>query len=227
MDLSRLELILDEKNIKQIQDLKVLLIGLGGVGGACFEALVRFGIKNITIVDSDQFETSNLNRQILSNINNIGQYKTEEAIKRAKTINPDININYYNIFLTKDNLSTINDEYDFIIDACDTITTKVLLIEYALNKGIKIITCCGTGNKFHPEYLTITTLDKTNNDPLSKNLRRILKEHHITTKIPCVWSSELPVKTGSEVVGSNFLVPNTAGIILASYVINNTIKNNH
>lgn len=227
MDLSRLELILDQDNINQIKNLKILLIGLGGVGGACFEALVRFGIKNITIIDSDQFETSNLNRQLLSNINNIGEYKTSEAIKRAKLINPDININYYNIFLTKDNLATINDNYDFIIDACDTITTKVLLIEYALNKGIKIITCCGTGNKFHPENLTITTLDKTNNDPLSKNLRHILKEHKITTKIPCVWSSELPIKTGSTTVGSNFLVPNTAGIILASYVINATIKNNH
>ena len=225
MDLSRLEQILDEDNINNIQNLNILLVGLGGVGGSALEALVRFGINNITVVDNDQFETSNLNRQLLSNINNIGKSKVTEAINHAKSINPNINIKGFNIFLTKDTLSVVNNKYDFIIDACDTITTKVLLIEYALNNGYKIITSCGTGNKFHPELLTITTIDKTINDPLAKDLRKILKDHKITTKIPCVWSSELPIKTkDSNIIGSNFLVPNTAGILLASYVINNSIK---
>ena len=224
MDLSRLELIIDEANLNNNKNLNILLVGLGGVGGSCFEALLRLGINNITVVDNDVFETSNLNRQILSNINNIGKYKTDEAIKHAKTINPNINITGINKFINIDNLSLLNGPYDFIIDACDTITTKALLIEYALNNGFKIITCCGTGNKFHPEYLTITTLDKTINDPLSKDLRKILRNKNITTKIPCVWSPELPVKTNTKTIGSNVLVPNTAGLLLASYVINNTIK---
>lgn len=224
MDLSRLELIMDENNLNQVKSLNIVLIGLGGVGGACFEALVRLGIENITVIDNDVFETSNLNRQILSNINNIGNNKTDEAIKRAKAINPNINITGIKAFINIDSLSLLNGSYDFIIDACDTITTKALLIEYALNNGIKIITCCGTGNKFHPEYLTITTLDKTINDPLSKDLRKMLRNKNITTKIPCVWSPELPIKTNSTTVGSNVLVPNTAGLLLASYVINNTIK---
>ena len=224
MDLSRLELIIDEDNFNKIKNLNILLIGLGGVGGSCFEALIRLGINNITVVDNDCFETSNLNRQILSNINNIGNYKTDEAIKHAKTINPDINIKGIKEFINIDNLSYLNGSYDFIIDACDTITTKALLIEYALNNGFKIITCCGTGNKFHPELLTITTLDKTINDPLSKDLRKILRNKNITTKIPCVWSPELPIKTNTTTIGSNVLVPNTAGLLLASYVINNTIK---
>ena len=224
MDLSRLELIIDEDNFNKIKNLNILLIGLGGVGGSCFEALIRLGINNITVVDNDCFETSNLNRQILSNINNIGNDKTDEAIKHAKTINPDINIKGIKEFINIDNLSCLNGSYDFIIDACDTITTKALLIEYALNNGFKIITCCGTGNKFHPELLTITTLDKTINDPLSKDLRKILRNKNITTKIPCVWSPELPIKTNTTTIGSNVLVPNTAGLLLASYVINNTIK---
>ena len=224
MDLSRLELIIDEDNFNKIKKLNILLIGLGGVGGSCFEALIRLGINNITVVDNDCFETSNLNRQILSNINNIGEFKTDEAIKHAKMINPDINIKGIKEFININNLSYLNGSYDFIIDACDTITTKALLIEYALNNGIKIITCCGTGNKFHPELLTITTLDKTINDPLSKDLRKILRNKNITTKIPCVWSPELPIKTNTTTIGSNVLVPNTAGLLLASYVINNTIK---
>ena len=224
MDLSRLELIIDENHLNTIKNLNIVLIGLGGVGGACFEALVRLGIENITVIDNDVFEPSNLNRQILSNINNIGHNKTDEAIKRAKDINPNINIKGIKEFINHDSLSLLNGSYDFIIDACDTITTKALLIEYALNNGVKIITCCGTGNKFHPEYLTITTLDKTINDPLSKDLRKILRQKNITTKIPCVWSPELPIKTNTTTIGSNVLVPNTAGLLLASYVINNTIK---
>lgn len=224
MDLSRLELIIDENHLNTIKNLNIVLIGLGGVGGACFEALVRLGIENITVIDNDVFEPSNLNRQILSNINNIGYNKTDEAIKRAKDINPNINIKGIKEFINHDSLNLLNGSYDFIIDACDTITTKALLIEYALNNGVKIITCCGTGNKFHPEYLTITTLDKTINDPLSKDLRKILRQKNITTKIPCVWSPELPIKTNTTTIGSNVLVPNTAGLLLASYVINNTIK---
>ena len=224
MDLSRLELIIDENHLNTIKNLNIVLIGLGGVGGASFEALIRLGIENITVIDNDVFEPSNLNRQILSNINNIGHNKTDEAIKRAKDINPNINIKGIKEFINHDSLSLLNGSYDFIIDACDTITTKALLIEYALNNGVKIITCCGTGNKFHPEYLTITTLDKTINDPLSKDLRKILRQKNITTKIPCVWSPELPIKTNTTTIGSNVLVPNTAGLLLASYVINNTIK---
>ena len=163
MDLSRLELIIDENHLNTIKNLNIVLIGLGGVGGACFEALVRLGVENITVIDNDVFEPSNLNRQILSNINNIGHNKTDEAIKRAKDINPNINIKGIKEFINHDSLSLLNGPYNFIIDACDTITTKALLIEYALNNGVKIITCCGTGNKFHPEYLTITTLDKSIN----------------------------------------------------------------
>lgn len=220
MNLERLELIMDENKINTIQNLNILLVGVGGVGGSALEALVRFGIKNITVIDNDNFEKTNLNRQILSNINNIGNSKVKEAVLRAKSINPDVLINPIETFLNSSNIDILNNyQFDYIIDACDTITTKVLLIEYALKNNTKIITITGTGNRLHPELLTITKLNQTNYDPLAKNLRHLLKEKNLPLNIPCIWSSEIPIKSGTT-VGSNVLVPNVAGYLAVSYIIN-------
>lgn len=224
MDLCRLEKILDETSLNTITNLKILIVGVGGVGGMALEALVRFGVKNITIIDNDTINSSNLNRQIITNTNNIGNSKVKEAYLRAISINPNIDIKYIETFLEKANFDVLEDDYDYILDCCDTITTKVELISYSLNKGIKIITCTGTGNRFHPELLTITTINKTINDPLCKSMRRILKEHNLPSNIPCIWSRELPVKTHDRTPGSCSLVPNAAGLLMASYVINHTLN---
>ena len=160
-NLSRLELIINKEKIKKIKNTNILLIGLGGVGGYTFETLVRSGIENITIVDGDTFEESNLNRQLLSTIKTINKNKTDVAEMRAKEINEDIKIKKITKVLTKENINEINfKEYDYVIDACDTIEIKKEILRNCVKNNIKFITCMGTGKKMHPELLEITTLVK-------------------------------------------------------------------
>lgn len=217
--------IIDENVFKKVQTSKVLLVGVGGVGGFALEALVRSGFINITIIDHDVIDESNLNRQIITNQENIGKTKVEEAMIRCLNINPNLNIDAKSMFLEESNIDEIiSCEYDYIIDACDTITTKYLLIKTALEKNIKVISCMGTGNRLNPSKLSITTLNKTYNDPLSKVMRSILKKNQITTKIPVVWSSELPRKTGTRSPGSLIMVPATAGMLLVYYILDTIEK---
>ncbi len=223
--LERLELILDKNKINTFANSNILLVGVGGVGGACLEALVRLGLKNITVIDNDTFQESNLNRQILSNLNNIGNSKVKEAILRAKSINSSINIKGLEMFLNEANIDEINyKEYDFIIDCCDTITTKLLLIKKALENNVKIISSMGTGNRLDPTKLEITNIWKTNYDPLAKVMRKLLRENNIKDKIPVVSSKEIPIKIQSRKPGSSSLVPNVAGFYIASYVFNGIIQ---
>lgn len=217
--------IIDESLLKKIQSKKILLVGVGGVGGAALEGLVRLGFTNITIVDHDTIDVSNLNRQIITNKDNIGKLKVNEAKKRAESINPKVLINALPAFLEESNIDEIlESDYDYIIDACDTITTKYLLIKKAKEKNIKIICSMGTGNRLDPSKLCITTLDKTYNDPLSKAMRNILKKNHLPTKVPVIWSRELPIKTGTRSPGSMIMVPMNAGMLIDYYILED-IKN--
>lgn len=217
--------IIDEQILETIQKQKILLVGVGGVGGFALESLVRLGFQNITIVDADNFEKSNLNRQIISTRENIGKPKVEEAKKRALSINPNAIITTHNVFLKEENMDTIlKENYDYIIDACDTITTKYLLIKKALEANTKIISCMGTGNRLNPSKVTITRLDKTNNDPLASAMRTILRKNNISLKVPVVWSSESPIKTKEKAVGSIILVPAAAGLQLVYYILNDLIN---
>ena len=218
--------LIDKDAFDKIQNLKVLIVGVGGVGGYALEALVRSGVLNITIIDKDKIEESNLNRQIISLKSNITKSKVEEAKIRALNIRSDANIIAIEKFLTKDNLiDTLNNiKYDHIIDACDNVTVKVELIDYALKNNINIISCVGTGNRFNPEELEITTLNKTYNDPLAKVMRKLLKERHIKDKVTVCWSKELPLKIDSRTPGSMIFVPASAGILIASYIIRKEIN---
>ena len=223
--LDRLELILDKDIIDKFENTNVLIIGIGGVGGYALESLIRSGFLNITIVDNDVIDKSNLNRQIISLNSNIGQSKVEVAKKRCLEINPEANITIINNFILEDNINNLNlSNYDYIIDACDTITTKILLIDYCTKNNIKLISCMGTGNRFDSTKLSITKLNKTYNDPLAKNIRRILKEKNIKANPYVVWSSELPVKTSNRIPGSIVLVPMQAGNLCASFIINDLKK---
>lgn len=223
--LERLEKILTKKELSKIRYLNILLIGIGGVGGYTLEALVRMGVGNITIVDYDTIALSNLNRQIITTRENIGNSKVLEAKKRAISINSDINITTINENINKDNyLGLFKTHYDFVIDACDTITTKLLLIEYCVKNKVKIISCMGTGNRLKPEMLEISNIWKTNNDPLAKVIRKELRNRKINKNIPVVASKEVPRKIKDRTPGSSSLVPSVAGIYLASYVINETVK---
>lgn len=208
-----------------LESKKVLIIGLGGVGGYALETLVRSGIKYIDIIDFDKIDITNLNRQIITNQKNIGNLKIDECIKRAKSINNDINIKGYNLFLNKDNIKNIlSNNYDYIIDACDTVNTKLEIIKYCISNNIKFISCMGTAKKIDPTKLEITTLDKTNYDPLAKVIRKKIKELKINKKIYVVSSTEEIIKCDN--LGSMMMVPSIAGILCAKYIIDNVLKEN-
>lgn len=214
----RLNSLIDDESFNKIQNTTILLVGVGGVGGFALEALVRTGFKNITIVDGDIIVDSNLNRQIISNNDNVGNIKVEEAKLRALSLNKEANIKSINIFLNKDNFHEyINKKYNYIIDACDDIDIKIELIKYAKENDIKIITCLGTGRKLNPKYIEITTLNKTFNDPLAKKLRYLLRKENISLNIPVVFSKEDSIKTIGK-IGSAIFVPSVAGITLANYI---------
>ncbi len=217
----RLISLIGKDKFKSIQEINVLVVGLGGVGGYAFEALVRSGIQNFTIVDGDKVEETNLNRQIITSNKNIGLPKVEVAKKRALEINPNINIDARELFITEENFDTILDKkYDYVVDACDDLIVKLLLIKNA-NK-YKLVSSMGTANKFDPSKFSLTTLDKTSNDPIARILRKRVKDAHIHRKFKVVSSTEPPAQ--KEKLGTTSYVPGVAGLICASYIINDMTK---
>ena len=221
---ARILKLIDEETLKKIQDKKIIIVGVGGVGGFALEALTRFGIKNITIIDNDTVDITNLNRQIISNHEVINENKTIVAKKRMISINPEGNFMDYNIFLNQDNLEEfISDDTDYILDCCDTVTTKMALIKYAKSKDIPIICAMGTGNRLDPTKLIVTDIYKTNNDPLAKIMRKLCKDSKIK-KLDVVTSIELPIKTHDRTPGSTPFVPSVAGIYMASFIVNKWLK---
>lgn len=219
----RFRLLVKDK-LLDIQKKNILIIGLGGVGSYAVEALIRSGIQNITIVDNDVISYSNLNRQLMTNINNIGEFKTDEIEKRILTINPKCNIKKINKFITLENINELfYDTFDYIIDACDTITVKLELIRISKSKNIKLISCMGTGNKMDPTRLKIMDIKKTNYDPIAKIVRKMVKDEKIKGKVMVVCSDEQPYTKINKIIPSNSFVPSVAGLLCASYVINDIV----
>ena len=217
--------LIGQDKFEKIQNKKVLIIGVGGVGGYALESLVRSGVNNIDIIDYDTIDITNLNRQIITTSENIGLIKIEEAKTRACIINPKININSYKECLNNSNLDKyLNNNYDYIIDACDDVTVKVELMKKSINANFKLISCMGTAKKLNPMCLSITTLDKTNYDKLAKIIRKKIKDLNINLKkINVVSSSEKIIDC--EILGSMIFVPATAGILCAKFVIDDILKN--
>lgn len=219
----RLELLIGNK-IAKIHNKHVLIIGLGGVGSYAVEALIRSGIENITIVDKDVIDITNLNRQLMTTHENIGKYKTDEIEKRIMSINPNCKIKK----ITKNiNLNNINelfvDNIDYVIDACDTLSVKMGLIRICKSNDIKFISSMGTGNKMDPSKLKIMDIRKTNYDPLAKKLRKMVRDEKINGKINVVCSDEQPNVKINKKIPSNSFVPATAGLLCASYIINDIV----
>ncbi len=224
-EFDRLKLLIGEDNFDKISNLNILVIGLGGVGGYVVESLARSGVNNLTLVDFDKIDITNINRQIIATYDSIGNLKTEEFKKRISLINRNCNVKMVSSFIGENNIDLLfTEKYDYIVDCCDSVKTKELIIKYCKEKNIKSITCCGTGNKLDPTKLEITDLSKTNYDPLAKILRKYVKENNIKGKIICCSSMENPIKTGSTTIASNAFVPPTAGLLITSYIINETIK---
>ncbi len=216
--------LIGEEKLKEIERKKVLLIGVGGVGSYALEALIRNGFFDITIVDFDIIDLSNLNRQLITDSTNIGKYKVDEAKKRALLINPNIKIQTINEKLNKENLKNIlNQNFDYIIDACDTLDVKFALMENSIHYSYKLISSMGTAKKIDPTKLEITTLDKTNNDPIARLLRNKVRKAHINKKIYVVSSTEVPKQIN--MLGTANLVPSVAGLLCVSFIFNDIIKN--
>ena len=221
--LDRLELLIGMGNIEKIKNTKVLLVGIGGVGGYALESLIRSGIENITIIDYDRVESSNLNRQIISNLNNIGKLKVEEAKKRIEQINKNCNLNIIKEKITLDNFDILNiKEYDYVIDACDTVEIKKQIIRECLKNNIKFISSMGTGYKMDPTKLKIIDVRKTSYDPIAKKIRKMIKDEKLKGKIMVVSSTETK-KVNSKVIASNSFVPAISGLMCTSYVINDIV----
>lgn len=218
----RLELLIGKENIEKISKINVLIVGIGGVGGTALEALVRSGVKNITIIDKDVFSESNLNRQIFSTRDSIGLYKVDVGINRCKSINPDVNITGLKINLDEKNVNEL-EYFDFIIDACDDINAKLALMQYANKNNINLISSMGTGKRLNPSNVIITRLDKTSNDPLAKKMRYEARKRGLKLNIPVVCSKEEPINK-DRVIASSIFVPSTAGLMLAYYIIEKVIN---
>ena len=221
----RFELLVGNK-IEDIKNKKILVVGVGGVGSYTVESLVRCGIGSITIIDNDIIDITNLNRQLMTNHSNIGKSKVEVLKNRIASINPECNVNAINIFLDDSNIDSIVNDYDYVVDACDTVKTKVSLIKTCNKKNIKLISAMGTGNKMDPSKLEITDIYKTNNDPLAKLIRHECRCLGIK-KLTVVCSSELPIKKGVKTIPSNSFVPATAGLLITSYIINDIVGDLH
>lgn len=209
-------------NFNKIKNSKILLVGVGGVGGFAFETLIRSGFQDITIIDKDIVEITNLNRQLVANLNTIGMPKVEVAVNTAKNINGNIKIKAINEFLSKDNINELENDFNYIIDACDTLNTKLELIRFASVNNIKIISSMGVGNRIDASRIKITKLNKTSNDPLARNLRKLVKDNNLNSNIPVVYSEEIPYKKGE--VDSMITSPSVAGILMVNFIINDIIN---
>lgn len=219
----RLISLIGKDKFDDLQKKNILVVGVGGVGGYAFEALVRSGFTNITVVDGDTVEKSNLNRQIITSSKIIGMKKVEAAKNRALDINPNINIKTIGEFITEDNFNDLllSEKYDYVVDACDDLNVKFLLIKNS-NK-YKLISSMGTANKVNPSLFSITNLDKTSNDPIARILRKRVKDAHLNRKFKVVSSTETPIPNKG-VLGTNSFIPGIAGLLCASYVFNDVIK---
>lgn len=214
-------LLIGEEDFAKLNNKCVLVVGLGGVGGTAFECLARSGIKNFIIIDFDVVSESNLNRQILYTYSDVNQNKVDCAKKRIQSINKDINVIAINERFSESTITKLNDyKIDFIIDAIDSIDAKISLVKFALDKNIRIISSLGMANRLDPSKVTIMRLDKTYNCPLAKKFRFELRKNGVNLKnVMCAFSSEEPVRKGI-VPASMMMVPSSAGLNIAYYVLN-------
>ena len=223
MEFARLELLVGEK-ISKIKNLKVLIIGVGGVGGYAAESLARCGVSNITIVDYDRIDITNINRQIIALHSTISKKKVDVLLERIKDINPACQVKTYDLFLDGSNIQLIFDaDYDYILDCCDTIKSKELIIREAVKRKIKIISSMGAGFKLDPSKISIAKLKNTSYDKIASILRKNLKDQKECLEIPVVYSTESVFKH-DKIIGSNSFIPSMFGLFMTSYIINDIVK---
>ena len=221
----RFKKLISEDSFENISSKTVLVVGIGGVGGYVVEALVRSGIGKIIIVDGDMVDETNINRQIIALSSTVGQSKVDVFEKRIKDINEKCEVIKINKFIDASNIDVLFDyEFDYLVDACDTVSTKLALIDRCILEKRKFISSMGTGNKLDPSMLEIVDVRKTVNDPLARIVRKHVKDKRINDKVLVLSSRELPIKTGDRIPGSTSFVPSSAGLLIASYIIRTFIN---
>lgn len=230
--LSRTESLIGKNAIDKLKNSHVTVFGCGGVGSYVIEGLVRSGIGNITIVDSDFIDISNINRQIIADTTVVGHSKVEVEKERLLKINPNLNIEIFQEFVDKSNISEFfqsSENHTYIVDAIDTVSSKINLIEYAYEYNIPIISSMGTGNKLNPTQFEISDISKTSVCPLAKVIRKELRNKGIN-HLKVLYSREIPTKSpdfelSASTPASISFVPSVAGLIIAGEVIKDLIEN--
>ena len=245
---TRTEMLLGKEAMSILAKSKVIVFGLGGVGGYTVEALARSGVGNLTLVDNDVVSESNINRQIIALWQTVGKYKTDVCAERVLSINPDINVTKKQMFFLPENAQNIDfTEFDYIVDAIDTVSAKICLAETASRLGIPIISSMGTGNKLNPAMLEVADIYSTSVCPLARVMRTELRKRGIKS-LKVVYSKEPPISPKAvqaaqdndnaqlvgedsdkqrkkSIPGSTAFVPPAAGLIIASEVIKDLISN--
>lgn len=223
--LDRTERLIGTEKLNILKKSTIAIFGIGGVGSYVLEALARSGIENLIIIDKDIVDITNINRQLIATHSSIGQSKTSVAKKRLLDINPNCNVIAIKEFVNKENIVNILNKYniDYIVDAIDTVSSKLSIIQYANDNNIKIISCMGTGNKLDATKFEITDINKTSVCPLSKVIRKELRKLNIP-KLKVIYSKEEPKKINSNTPASISFVPSVAGLLIAGEVISDIIN---
>ena len=227
----RTSLIVGEDGIKKLKNSNVIIFGVGGVGSFAAEAIARAGVGNLTIVDFDEVDITNINRQLPALHSTVGKSKVEVMRDRILDINPNINLKAVkNLYSAETSDEILCEDYDYVVDAIDMVSSKIKLIETCNEKGLNIISSMGMGNKLDPTKIVVTDIHKTTMCPLAKVMRKELRDRKIK-KLKVVYSTEQPAELKSKIMngkkvtpGSISFVPSVGGLILASVVINDLLK---
>ncbi|MBE6839509.1 MAG: tRNA threonylcarbamoyladenosine dehydratase [Ruminococcus sp.] len=228
-EFSRTQMLIGDNAMKRLEDSSVIVFGVGGVGSYVVEALARSGVGKLTLVDADKVDITNINRQIIALSSTVGRYKAEVAKERIADINPDCEVTAVNEFYSEENTAGINlSDYDYVVDAIDSVRSKVFLIKSAYEKGVRVISSMGAGNKLDPTKFRVADINKTEVCPLARVMRRELRLAGVK-KLKCVYSTEVAAETsaaenGKRLPASIAFVPSAAGLIIAGEVIKDLIK---
>ena len=237
--LTRTELVIGTDGLNKLRNSKVIVFGIGGVGGFTVEALARAGVGELILVDNDTVSLTNLNRQIIATYDTIDQPKVEVMKKRIQSINKDCKVITHQVFVSNDNIEElVSKDVDYVVDAIDTVSAKLGLAEYCYKNNIRIMSSMGTGNKLDPTQFKVTDVFKTQVCPLAKVMRYELRKRGVN-KLKVVYSEEIPIKPKSEystevkgtarrpVPGSMAFVPPVAGMIIAGEVVRDILDINN
>ena len=230
--LNRTEALIGKESLKKLQNSNIIVFGLGGVGSYVVEGLVRAGIQSICIIDKDIVDITNINRQLIADTKTIGKNKVDVQEERILKINPNAHVYKIKEFVNKDNLEEIIEKIimlqnivtiNYVVDAIDTVSSKLEIIKYCNEHNIKIISCMGTGNKLDASKFEITDISKTSVCPLAKIIRKELKKLNIP-HLKVLYSNEEPIKTNTTSPASISFVPSVAGLLIAGEVVKDVLE---